>query len=73
MYCGYCNQRKWSKEEKTRDFDSDHRMTLDDGGWTGLYIGIDKDDNFYLSAIGDDEARCIISYCPMCGRQLKEV
>lgn len=71
--CGYCNQKKWSKKEKMCDFDSKHCITLADGAWTGLYIGIDRNDDYYLSAMGDDEARCVINYCPMCGRKLKEV
>lgn len=71
--CGYCNQKKWSKKEKACDYDFEHRITLDDGGWIGLYMGIDKNDDYYLSAMGDDEVRCVINYCPMCGRKLKEV
>lgn len=70
--CKYCNQKKWGKKEKTCYSDYEHRITLDDGGWTGLYMGIDKNDYYYLSAVGEDEARCIINYCPMCGRQLKK-
>jgi len=68
--CEYCNQRKWSKEEKKRDCDFDHSTVIGYGSLTGLYMGIDKNDYYYLSAIGEDEARCIINYCPMCGRRL---
>ena len=70
--CEYCKQKPWTRTQKEHDYDFDHRLPLDDdyGGYVGLYMGIDKNGKYYLSAIGDDEVRKEINYCPICGRKL---
>ena len=71
--CKYCEQKKWTREEKKYDYDFNHRVPLDyDDGYVGLYIGINKCEEYYLAAVGDDEVRQTINYCPMCGRKLRE-
>ena len=59
--CNYCDIKNYQCNQ----------LTLDAGEYTGLVMKY-KDNKFYLTAYGDDQAFKEIDYCPFCGRSLNE-
>lgn len=68
--CRYCEQKRKLDQDNTY-FDFDNQIEIASGGWTSLYIGVNKENKIVLRACGDGLTDdCVINYCPFCGRKL---
>lgn len=70
--CKYC-ELKLKIDEDIGYEKYENSIELASGGWTTLYIGIDKDGNVVLRALGDGYTNdCLINFCPFCGRKVNK-
>lgn len=70
--CKYCEQKLNFDDYDYYD-NFANQIEIAEGGWTGLYIGIDKNKNIVLRACGDAYTDdCIINFCPFCGRKVNK-
>lgn len=51
---------------------SDNEVILESGGWTALYMGVDRHGRVKITASGDDRVDYYPKFCPECGRKLEE-
>lgn len=69
--CKYCEQKAIVDEYNYFDL-YDNSIELVEGGWTGLYIGVNAENKIVLRASGDNFTDdFIINFCPICGRDLR--
>lgn len=70
--CKYCEQKLRLEEDGYYE-KFDNQIEITKGGWTSVYIGIDKNERLVLRACGDDFTDdCLINFCPFCGRKLNK-
>ena len=69
--CKYCTQR--AKFRKNGFFaDWENEITVSEGAYTLVTIGVDKNNRIRIRGLGDDEANYYPKYCPECGRRLED-
>ena len=71
--CEYCNQKLVL--EKDGQYNSfKNQIEIASGGYTSVYIGINRENKFVIRGAGDDYTDdTIINHCPMCGKALNKV
>ena len=69
--CKYCEQ-KLVVDDEYYFSRFDNQIKIAEGGWTGVYIGLNEKGEYVLRGCGDDFTDdCLINYCPFCGRKLR--
>lgn len=69
--CKFCGQKLVINDGIYRE--SDNQISIADGGWTWMYIGVNTAGKVVMRACGDDYTEDYIpKYCPECGRKLRD-
>lgn len=51
--------------------EKESREYICDSDWASIAIERNKWNEYYLLVIGDETAKMLINYCPLCGRKLR--
>ena len=71
LHCKFCHQELVLKDGCYYEFYN--QILLASGGWTALYIGVNKTGETVMRASGEDLTdNYYPKYCPECGRKLSD-